>query len=237
MVLTTSNSRALTVGVAPNLRAPSSLVLSVSTAMIRLAPTSAAPAIAASPTPPQPITATVSARVTAAVLIAAPRPAITPQPSRPATAGSASGSTFVHWPAATSVLSANGPMPSAGVSSVPSVSGLFCSALNVSKQRWGRPRLQARHCPQTARQFRITKSPGSTAVTPGPTASTVPAASWPSRNGYSSLIPPSRYVRSVWHTPQAMPSTTASPGPGPGTTLPTNPTGSPFLREITPRTV
>ena len=34
--------------------------------MIRLAPTSAAPAIAASPTPPQPITATVSSRVTAA---------------------------------------------------------------------------------------------------------------------------------------------------------------------------
>ena len=96
MVLTTSNSRALTVWVAPNLRAQSSFVLSVSTAMIRLAPTSAAPAIAASPTPPQPITATVSSRVTAPVLIAAPSPAITPHPSRPATAGSAAGSTLVH---------------------------------------------------------------------------------------------------------------------------------------------
>src|ERR1700749_4482719 len=61
-VWTTSRSRALMVWVAPNLRAQSSLVLSVSTAMIRLAPTSAAPAIAASPTPPQPITATVSIR-------------------------------------------------------------------------------------------------------------------------------------------------------------------------------
>ena len=62
------------VWVAPNLRAQSSLVLSVSIAMIRLAPTSAAPAIAASPTPPQPMTATVSSRVTAPVLIAAPMP-------------------------------------------------------------------------------------------------------------------------------------------------------------------
>ena len=180
------------VWVAPNSRAQSSFLLSVSTAMIRLAPTSAAPAMAASPTPPQPITATVSSRVTAPVLIAAPMPAITPQPSSPATAGSAAGSTLVHWPSCTSVLSTNAPMPSAGVSSVPSVSVIFCSALNVSKHRCGRPRLQARHCPHTARQFRITKSPGSTFVTPAPTDSTVPAASWPSRNGYSSLMPPSR---------------------------------------------
>ena len=82
--------------VAPKPRAQSSLVSSVSTAMIFFAPTSAAPAIAASPTPPQPITATVSSRVTAPVLIAAPMPAMTPQPSSPATAGSASGSTLVH---------------------------------------------------------------------------------------------------------------------------------------------
>ena len=42
---------------------------------------------AALPTPPQPITATESPRVTAPVLIAAPSPAITPQPSSPATSG------------------------------------------------------------------------------------------------------------------------------------------------------
>ena len=137
MVSTTSNSLALMVWVAPNSRAQSSFLLSVSTAMIRLAPTSAAPAIAASPTPPQPMTATVSSRVTLPVLIAAPMPAITPQPSRPATAGSASGSTLVHWPSCTSVLSANAPMPSAGVSSVPSVSVIFWAALWVSKQYHG----------------------------------------------------------------------------------------------------
>src|SRR5690606_3708441 len=137
----------------------------------------AAPAIAASPTPPPPMTATESPRGPPPVVTAAPIPAMTPQPSRPATAGSVDGSTFVHCPACTRVLSANAPMPSAGLSSVPSVRVIFCVALNVSKQYCGRPRLQARHWPHTARQFSTTKSPGCTESTPSPTLSTVPAAS------------------------------------------------------------
>ena len=44
----------------------------------------------------------------------------------------------------------------------------------------------------SARQLSTTKSPGASPVTSGPTASTTPAASWPRRNGKSSLIPPSR---------------------------------------------
>ena len=52
--------------------------------------------------------------MTPPVLIAAPIPAITPQPSSPAVAGAMAGLTFVHCPAATSVFSANAPMPSAG---------------------------------------------------------------------------------------------------------------------------
>ena len=51
-------------------------------------------------------------------------------------------------------------MPSAGDSSVPSSSVIFWVALWVAKQYQGSPRLQARHSPQTARQFRTTKSPG-----------------------------------------------------------------------------
>ena len=54
--------------------------------MIVVAPASAAPAIAAVPTPPQPITATDSPRCTAPVLMAAPIPAVTPQPSSPTAA-------------------------------------------------------------------------------------------------------------------------------------------------------
>lgn len=145
--------------------------------MIVAAPASEAPRIAASPTPPQPITATLSPRVTPPVLIAAPIPAITPHPSSPATCAGASAATLVHCPAATSVFSRNAPMPRAGDSSVPSLSVIFCAALCVLKQYQGRPRRQARHWPHTARQLRITKSPGSTSVTPGPTASTTPAAS------------------------------------------------------------
>ncbi len=189
---TGSVSRLLTVCVAPKPRAHSSLRSSTSTATTVVAPASTAPAIAALPTPPQPITATESPRCTLPVLTAAPKPAMTPQPSSPAAVAGASGSTFVHWPACTSVFSANAPMPSAGVSSVPSSSVIFCAALWVSKQYQGRPRRQARHSPHTARQLRTTKSPGATSVTPSPTASTTPAASWPSRNGNSSLIPPSR---------------------------------------------
>ena len=92
----------------------SSFLASMSTAMTVVAPASAAPAMAAMPTPPQPMTATDSPRVTLPVLMAAPMPAITPQPSSPMAAGSASGSTLVHWPAATRVFSMNAPMPSAG---------------------------------------------------------------------------------------------------------------------------
>ena len=128
--------------------------------MIRDAPASRAPAIAASPTPPQPITATVSPRPTLPVFIAAPSPAMTPQPSSPTATGDADGSTFVHWPAWTSVLSANAPMPSAGESSVPSSSVMRCVALWVLKQYQGRPRRQARQSPHTARQLRIDEVAG-----------------------------------------------------------------------------
>ena len=116
--------------------------------------------MAAQPTPPQPMTATVSPRPTAPVFIAAPSPAITPQPSRPTVVAGAFGSTLVHCPAATSVFSAKAPIPSAGDSSVPSVSVIFCVALCVAKQYQGRPRRQARHSPQTARQLRIDEVAG-----------------------------------------------------------------------------
>ena len=161
--------------------------------MIVVAPASTAPATAAVPTPPQPITATDSPRCTAPVLIAAPIPAITPQPSRPTAAycsGARSPSILVHCPAATSVFSANAPIPSAGESSVPSVRVIFCVALWVAKQYQGCPLRHARQSPHTARQFRITRSPTATSSTPSPTAATTPEASWPSRNGKSSLTPP-----------------------------------------------
>ena len=183
MVSIGSSSREFTPCVAPSERASSTLRGSISTAMIVVAPASFAPWIAAIPTPPQPITATESPRPTFPVLMAAPMPAMMPQPSSPTAAGSTSSSTFVHWPAATRVFSAKAPMPSAGESSVPSSSVIFCVALNVLKQYCASPRRQARHSPQTARQFRMTRSPTTTLVTSSPIAATTPVASWPSRNG------------------------------------------------------
>ena len=129
MAATGSVGCELTVCVAPNSRAHSSFRSSMSTAMIVRAPASSEPAMAALPTPPQPKTATVSPRPTPPVLMAAPSPAMTPQPSRPTTAALADGSTLVHCPAATRVFSAKAPMPSAGESSVPSGSVIFCVAL------------------------------------------------------------------------------------------------------------
>ncbi|GLY22929.1 hypothetical protein Misp04_26610 [Micromonospora sp. NBRC 101691] len=40
----------------------------------------------------------------------------------------------------------------------------------------------------------------------------------------------------MWHTPQDWTRTTASPGPGSGTTIVATSTGAPLRREITPRT-
>ena len=123
MASTGSTAAASTVWVAPKRRAHSSLRASMSTAMIVRAPARADAAMAASPTPPQPNTATVSPRPTPPVLTAAPKPAMTPQPIRPAASGRAAGSTFTAWPAATRVFSAKAPMPRAGESGVPSEQG------------------------------------------------------------------------------------------------------------------
>ncbi|MDT4852063.1 hypothetical protein FQZ97_862820 [compost metagenome] len=87
---------ASTVWVAPSAVAAFSFFASMSTAMIGDAPARAAPATAATPTPPQPITAIDLPRVMAPVLIAAPIPAITPHPRRPTAAGRADASTLVH---------------------------------------------------------------------------------------------------------------------------------------------
>ncbi len=111
--------------------------------------------IAASPTPPQPNTATVSPRWTSPVFTAAPKPAMTPQPMRPAASGGAAGSTFTHCLAWTRVFSAKAPMPSAGLRAWPS-RVIGWAAFLDSKQYQGLPRTQDRHVPHGARQARIT---------------------------------------------------------------------------------
>ena len=105
----------------------------------------------------------------------------------------ARASTFVAWPAATSVFSANAPMPSAGESSVPSgerhllgrVEGGEAVPRAAAPARAAGAAHRAPVRGSRSRRARRRRRRGR------PT-STTPAASWPSRNGKSSLIAPSR---------------------------------------------
>src|SRR5690606_39779503 len=65
-----------------------------------------------------------------------------------------------------------------------------------------------------------TVAPTEGEVTPGPTASTTPANSWPSVTGGSaSTRPRPNSVASLPHTPQTPTRMRTSPGPGSGTGL------------------
>src|SRR5438477_6322068 len=74
--------------------------------MIRSAPAKAAPLTADSPTPPQPITATVAPGSTLAALNTAPTPVITPQPTSAARSSGMSSSIFTIEFSCTSICSA-----------------------------------------------------------------------------------------------------------------------------------
>ncbi len=165
------------------------------------------------------MTATESPRPTPPVLIAAPMPGHHAAAQQPGHLGRASGVDLGALAGGDQRLVGEGAdaqrratapcRPSASSSGV---------ALWVSKQYWGRPRRQARHWPHTARQLRTTKSPGATSVTPSPTDSTTPAASCPSRNGKSSLMPPccSADRCGTPRTPGSSPPPRRDPDPAPG---------------------
>ena len=129
-------SPALTVWVAPKPLAHSSFAASRSTAMIVRAPARRAPAMAASPTPPQPNTATESPRLHVAGVHRGTEAGHDAAAEQPGGLGAGPGSTCAHWPAATSVFSAKAPMPSAGESAVPS-RVIFWVALCEAKQYQG----------------------------------------------------------------------------------------------------
>ena len=94
------------VSVAPSFLASSSFAGTVSTAMMRPAPASAAPLTQASPTPPQPITATLVPGSTLAVWNTAPTPVSTPQPISAARSSGMSGRIFASACSCTSICSA-----------------------------------------------------------------------------------------------------------------------------------
>ncbi len=104
---------------APNRRAVACLASTGSTAAITDAPDSRAPWIAAMPTPPQPMTATLAPGSTRAVLITAPTPVITPHPTSAAISNGTSSGILTAPSCGTVISSANAPqpaIPNAGVS-------------------------------------------------------------------------------------------------------------------------
>ena len=202
---------------APNWRPSVSLAATVSTATILVAPAMRSPWITLRPTPPTPKTAAVSPGFTLARFRTAPTPVRTPQPMRQA---DEKGMSFGMRTACTSLtivtsekteaaakFEAGSPLKVNGVEMLPS----------ELLHHVGCPVLQARQAPQLASVAMTTWSPGFTDRTASPTASTMPAPSWPSTAGAGKGMVPSITDRSEWHTPAACMRTCTSFGPGPRT--------------------
>ena len=217
-----SGSLALTVSVAPSLRASSSLSSWMSSATTWLAPATCAPNSALSPTPPRPTTATRAPGNTCAVLSAAPTPVSTAQPNSAASSNGRLRSIFTTEPRFTTQYSANADTPTWWYTGWPS--WLMRSALPSSvpaplafwpgSQRPGCPSLQAMHSPQLGANTITTWSPAATSCTPGPHSTTTPAASCPSTMGVCRGRSPLMLERSEWHSPAAFTCTSSSRSPG-----------------------
>ena len=149
--------------------------------MIGSAPESTAPWTQLSPTPPVPTTATLLPGGTCAVFTTAPRPVITPQASSDAlSSGSVSGIATT-WDSSTTATSAKAAVRSPWCTPAPSrvrMCGRSSRAKGVGHTVCA-PFWQKKQCPQARIRVTTTWSPGRTSFTPGPTASTTPAASWP----------------------------------------------------------
>ncbi len=140
---------------------------------------------------PAPKTAQVLPGRTSAVLIAAPSPVESPQANRQACSNGASGLTFANAISGITVYSAKveQPMkwrissPSREIRVVPSGRWpLFCSS-RIARQRLVRGSRQWTHSRHWGEKRVTTWSPGASEPTSGPTASTMPAPSWPSTVG------------------------------------------------------
>ena len=153
--------------VAPNSLAHSSLRSSMSTATIVDAPASVGPAMAASPTPPQPNTATVLPRRDAAGVDRRADAGHHAAAEQPGGRRRRRRVDLRALPGGDQRLVGEGADAERrrqhGAVGAASSSGWRCGWRSSTTAR---PRRQARHSPHTARQLRITKSPGATSVTP-----------------------------------------------------------------------
>ncbi len=156
--------------------------------MIRPAPAIRAALIVARPTPPQPITATVSPGTSLQALKMVPAPVVTAQPITAARSSGIALSMATQACSWTSIASAKPERLSIWAIALPSpavIRGGAPRARRVSPpgQSDIRPVTQYSQWPQKAERQVTTWSPTFTVRTSLPTASTTPAASWPGMQG------------------------------------------------------
>src|ERR1035437_9030833 len=235
-----STALASTACVAPRRNAGPSLSGRRSTAMIVAAPARPAAAITCSPTPPQPITQTRSPIRTPAAWLTAPKPVITPQPSSAACHSGISSGIGIAPAAVTTACSAKQAtvspcwrtVPSAARSrELPSSSVPATEVRPTGSHSVRRPLRQAGQTPQGGTRQKTTGAPGARPVTSSPTASTIPAPSWPSTIGQRpSPSRPSARCKSEWQTPAAATRTSTSPLRGGASVTVSTATGRPGSR-------
>ena len=204
---------AIRVPCAPNLAATSALAGLTSTARIRAAPLSRAVWSTFTPIPPTPKTTTASPGRTWATLRTTPYPVDTAQPISAAEVAGMPGAR-TSWLARTVVIPAHDEMWAKARTGRPRQRKGGAPATKASRHSLVRPAAQKRHVPQGTVDPTTTASPGLTEVTPSPTRSTTPAASWPSTTGSGTGFWPSITFRSLWQIPEASTRSNTSPGPG-----------------------
>ena len=192
-----------------------------STAMIWRAPARRAPWMAPEPTPPQPMTTTVSPGLTLARSTAEPNPVEIPQLIRAAARRDTPGSILTSEASLASTVSENVPSwvirftfwPSRWYRHCPSpIIGPARIPMPRSQRCW-RPDAHQKHRPQAGMNDAATWSPTASDSTPGPISATMPAPSWPPimgniestskiwRTSGAALMSPVRRCSSEWHMP------------------------------------
>src|SRR5918997_5561570 len=159
--------------------------------MICRAPDATAPRMEQRPTPPKPTTATEEPGDTFAVLTTAPTPVSTAQPKRALYSKGRGALSFTQDSCETTAYSAKADTPIWWCTGSHEMESRLSPrsrlpaplAFAAGSHRAGRPVAQGMQPPQLGTKTSTTWSPRARPVTPSPTASTVPEASWPSTMG------------------------------------------------------
>ena len=232
IALRSSPEPARIVSVAPDARASASAGSVTSTATIGCAPAARKPWTMHWPTPPQPNTTARSPGRTCAVLKTAPTPVIAAQPISAATSRSVPPGSSTACVAGITTCSAKHAVamkwprsrPRARRRELPSGMRWRCDPISQSA---GEPEAHQRQRPQAVTHASATASSTFGASTPGPTASTTPAPSWPSTIGRSYVQVPSITCRSERQTPAAAMRTRTSPACGSASSTSSTLSGAP----------